>query len=63
MLDWTLVVRARLIKHLVKESCPIKGRGPCLISVCRGNEVVPRPVLAFLLLIEPSPGTTIVGIL
>jgi hypothetical protein len=58
MLDQTLVVRAQLIKHLVKESCPIRGRGPCLILVYCGNEVVLWP-----LLVEPSPGTTISGIL
>jgi hypothetical protein len=63
MLDRTLVVRARLIKHLVKESCPIRGWGPCLILVYRGDEVVPRPLLAFLVLVEPSPSTAIVGIL
>jgi hypothetical protein len=34
-----------------------------LISVRRGNEVVPQPLLGFLLLVEPSPGTAIVGIL
>jgi hypothetical protein len=47
MLDQTLVVRARLIKHLVEESCPIKGRGPCLIPVRHGNEVIPQPLLVF----------------
>jgi hypothetical protein len=62
MLDQTLVVRARLIKHLVEESYPIRGQGPCLISVCSGNEVVPWPLLACLLLVKPSPGTAIVGI-
>jgi hypothetical protein len=62
MLDQTLVVRARLIKHLVEESCRIRVRGPCLIPVYRGNEVVPWPLLACLLLVEPSPGTAIVGI-
>jgi hypothetical protein len=57
------VVRARLIKHLVEESCPIRGWGPCLIPVRHGNEVVLWPLLAYLLLVEPSPGTAIVGIL
>jgi hypothetical protein len=57
------VVRARLIKHLLEESYPIRGRGACLIPVRYGNEVVLQPLLAFLLLIELSPGTAIVGIL
>jgi hypothetical protein len=63
MLDRTLVVRSRFIKHLIEESYPIRGRGPCLILVHRSNEVVLWPLLACLLLIKPSPGTTIIGIL
>jgi hypothetical protein len=54
MLDYTLMVRAWLIKHLIKESCPIRGRDPCLIPVYRGNKAVPWPLLACLLLIKPS---------
>jgi hypothetical protein len=63
MLDQTLVVRAQLIKHFVKESCPIRGWGPYLILVCYDNEVVLWPLLVCLLLVEPSPGTAIIGIL
>jgi hypothetical protein len=63
MLDQTLMVWARLIKHLVEESCPIRGLGPCLIPVHCSNKVASWPLLGCLLLIEPSPGTAIVGIL
>jgi hypothetical protein len=62
MLDRTLVVRAWLIKHLVEESYPIRGRGPCLIPVRHGNKVVPQPLLGCLL-VKPLPGTAIIGIL
>jgi hypothetical protein len=63
MLDRTLVVWAWLLKHLVEESSPIRRRGPCLIPVHCGNEVALRALLGCLLLVEPSPGTVIVGIL
>jgi hypothetical protein len=63
MFDLTFVVRARLIKHLIEESCPIRGRGPCLILVHHGNEVVSRPLLGCLLLVIPLPRTAVIRIL